>query len=195
MVFDTIRLEATVASAQQGVFTMQLSNAAITQSDPERCRLRRLTTSVVAAVAIAAMAGVALSSTIAASSDESPRRCSLETLKGRYLFANSGILLPPGFGVTQPTPAADAGFHIFNGDGTGTDTVTFSIGGHIILEDSEAPITYTVNPDCSGSYTVNVPNGPSFALFIAPDGDQLARIPTAPAGNYGSSIDRRISRR
>src|SRR5687767_15948537 len=47
-------------------------------------------------------------------------QCTLATLKGRYLFATYGMLLPPAFGVTEPTPGASAGFHIFNGDGTGT---------------------------------------------------------------------------
>jgi hypothetical protein len=41
--------------------------------------------------------------------------CTLETLKGRYLFAHSATLLPPAFGVTEPTPGHAAGFHIFNG--------------------------------------------------------------------------------
>ena len=54
--------------------------------------------------------------------------CSLETLKGRYLFATSGTLLPPAFGVTEPTPGASNGFEIFNGDGTGTGIVTLRVG-------------------------------------------------------------------
>ena len=52
--------------------------------------------------------------------------CTLKTLKGRYLVAEKGTILPPAFGVTGPTPGANAGFHIFNGDGTGTDIVTFT---------------------------------------------------------------------
>ena len=55
--------------------------------------------------------------------------------------------------------------------------------------------SYTVNGDCTGTLTVEVPNGPSFDLFIAPDGEQFARIPTAPPGNYGAVIDRRVSRK
>src|SRR5437867_12117742 len=46
--------------------------------------------------------------------DDTPT-CTLATLKGRYLFASQGTLLPPAFSVTQPTPAAHAGFHLFNG--------------------------------------------------------------------------------
>jgi hypothetical protein len=120
--------------------------------------------------------------------------CSLETLKGRYLFATSGTVLPPAFGVTEPTPGASNGFEIFNGDGTGTGTVTLRVGTQIVLENAVVPITYTVKADCTGSYTVLVPNGPSFDLFIAPNGEAISVISTAPPGNYVSSIDRRVSR-
>jgi hypothetical protein len=121
------------------------------------------------------------------------RTCSLETLKGRYLFASSGTVLPPAFGVTEATPGADAGYHTFNGDGTGTDTVTVRIGTKVVLENFVTPITYTVKADCTGTYTV--PNGPSFDLFIAPNGEAISRIATAPPGNYVSSIDPRVSRK
>jgi hypothetical protein len=80
--------------------------------------------------------------------------CTVKTLKGRYLFALNSTLLPPAFGVTEPTPSSAAGFHVFNGDGTGTDIVTFRLGGVTVLENSAAPISYTVNSDCTGSYTV-----------------------------------------
>jgi hypothetical protein len=119
--------------------------------------------------------------------------CTLATLKGRYLFATSGTALPPAFGVTEPTPGASAGFHIFNGDGTGTDTVTVRIGGEIVLSKVVVPISYTVNADCTGSYTVLIPDGPSFDLFIAPTGESIATIGTAPEGNWASSIDERVS--
>jgi hypothetical protein len=142
---------------------------------------------------VAIAAGLIVSGPLAASNDEDHRGCTQATLKGRYVFASSGVLLPPAFGVTQPTQAADAGFHIFNGDGTGTDTVTLRIGDAIVLEGLVVPIVYTVNRDCTGSYTV--PNGPSFALFIAPDGEEFASIATAPPGNYGATIDRRVSRK
>jgi hypothetical protein len=49
--------------------------------------------------------------------------CTLETLNGRYLFGSIATLFPPAFGVTQPSQLAVAGYHLFNGDGTGTDTV------------------------------------------------------------------------
>lgn len=119
--------------------------------------------------------------------------CTLKTLKGRYLFALQGTLLPPAFGVTEPTPSSAAGFHIFNGDGTGTDIVTFRLGGVTVLENEVAPFSYTVNADCTGSFTVT--NGPSFGIFIAPDGESFAEIATAPPGNAGIDISRRVSRK
>jgi len=64
-----------------------------------------------------------------------------------------------------------------------------------VLENIVAPITYTVNSDCTGTYTVNAPGNPSFDLFIAPDGSELATFATAPAGNQLASIDRRVSRK
>ncbi len=120
--------------------------------------------------------------------------CTLKTLKGRYLFADKGTILPPAFGVTGPTPGADAGFHLFNGDGTGTDTVTLRVNNVTVLKNVVVPISYTVNADCTGTITVLIPGGPSFAIFIAPDGESIATIATDP-GNYVSSIDRRVSSR
>ncbi|MCE7986686.1 MAG: hypothetical protein DYG89_36395 [Caldilinea sp. CFX5] len=120
-------------------------------------------------------------------------QCTLATLKGRYLFATYGTILPPAFGVTEPTPGASAGFHTFNGDGTGTDTVTVRVGSETVRENAVVPIRYTVNADCTGAYTVLIDGGPSFGLFIAPKGEAISVIATAPAGNYVSSIDQRVS--
>lgn len=119
--------------------------------------------------------------------------CTLETLKGRYLFANSGMLLPPSFGVTEPTSAANAaGFFLFHGDGTATTIATARINGETVLENAVIDSSYTVNPDCTGTYTV--PNGPSNGMFIAPNGEAIAFIGTDP-GNQVSYIARRVSRK
>jgi hypothetical protein len=118
--------------------------------------------------------------------------CTLKTLKGRYLFSLTGPLLPPAFGVLTPTPSAAAGFHIFNGDGTGKDIVTFRAGGITVLQDANAPFTYTVNEDCTGSITLSPP-GPSFSIFISPDGESFAEVATAPQGNQVSDVSRRVA--
>src|SRR6266850_7549228 len=105
-------------------------------------RFLRRTIRVALAAGLVAIAGLGLSGTLVASNDDGPRGCTVATLKGRYLFAFSTTLLPPAFGVTQPTPSHAAGFNILNGDGTGTDTVTLSIGGHVVLENAVVPTSY-----------------------------------------------------
>jgi hypothetical protein len=175
------------------------TNAQNTQLSAGPRFLRRMIP-VAIAVGLFAIAGLSLSGTptVSATQNSSPGPdghpgCTLATLKGRYLLANTTMLLPPAFGVTTPALASVAGFNIFNGDGTGTDTVTFTIGGVIVLENAAARTRYTVNADCTGKYTVE--NGPSFDLFIAPDGSEFAWINTAPAGSTGASINRRVSRK
>jgi hypothetical protein len=109
--------------------------------------------------------------------DDRPPKCTLATLKGRYLFGGIATLLPPA--VPQQTLLAVAGYHVFNGDGTGTDVVTASINGALVEENSVVPIRYTVNPDCTGTYTVPSEEL-SFSIFIAPNGAELIAIATTP---------------
>jgi hypothetical protein len=104
--------------------------------------------------------------------------CSLATLNGQYPFGGSQTLFPPAFGVTAPSTSTSAGYHIFNGDGTGTDFVTFSLNGIDQHVASPVATTYTLNSDCTGTYSVQ--NGPNFDIFVAVDGSQLASIETDP---------------
>jgi hypothetical protein len=163
-------------------------------------RLQPRKTFFTIAGALIAIAGIGLQSAFAGSNEQEDARgwdhtrvCTLATLEGRYLFAESGVLLPPAFGVTTPTQAADAGVHTFNGNGTGSDTLTFRMGTQVVLENAVSPLAYTVNSNCTG--TISVLNGPSFDIFIAPDGDSFASIATAPAGNYATSVIHRVSKK
>ena len=89
--------------------------------------------------------------------------CTLKTLKGRYLFGGIATLFPPA--TAEPALLAVGGYHIFNGDGTGTDVVSATINGQSVENQlsnparSEYDITYTVNPDCSGTYSVPAAGG------------------------------------
>jgi hypothetical protein len=131
--------------------------------------------SLKARIALSAILTCAVVGPVAA---ENPKECSLETLKGQYLFAGSGTLFPPAFGVTAPSVANSAGYHIFNGDGTGTDFVTFVVNGVTVQATSSFPTTYTLNEDCTGTYSVN--GGPNFNIFVAVDGGSLTVIETDP---------------
>ena len=133
--------------------------------------------------------------------DHTPK-CTLATLKGRYLFGSIATLLPPAFRMTEgQSLLAVSGYHIFNGDGTGTDILTASLNGVSVEKNagdhpdrSEYDITYTANPVCSGTYTVPSA-GLSFGLFIAPDGEELIVIGTDPGFVLVQGPNRRVSRK
>jgi len=125
-------------------------------------------------------------------------KCTVATLKGRYLFGGVATLVPPASG--GQALLAVAGYHVFNGDGTGTDFVAASINGQSIERQFSEPdrsvfdITYTVNPDCSGTYTV-AGDGASFGLFVAPDGEEVIVFGTAPGVVLVQGPNRRVSPR
>ena len=124
--------------------------------------------------------------------------CNLSTLKGQYLGAGSGSgwLFPPAFGVTAPAISAAAGYSVYNGDGTGEDHVTLTVNGIVVVPSSTQPFVYTLNPDCTGTRTVNpsAPQpGPHFDIFVASNGEGLTEIATDP-GFSVASFTRRVSR-
>jgi len=98
--------------------------------------------------AIATAAAFALGIAPAAKADN--KGCSIETLKGT--FANSGT----GFSTSPPAtgPFTEVLAENYDGKGGITSTGTISVNGTII------PVTgkgiYTVNPDCTGTYTVQL---------------------------------------
>ena len=126
-----------------------------------------------------------------AGDNDGATRCTKETLKGRYLFTATGTLLPPAFGVKAPTPVSVAGYHIFDGDGTGNDFVTALVNG--IDEQVPVPtaVTYTLNSDCTGTYTVG--GAEHFDIFVSPNGDELAAIATDPGFVLVNAPSRRVA--
>ena len=97
-----------------------------------------------------------------AGDNDGATQCSLKTLKGRYLFAAPATLFPPAFGVTETSVGNAAGFHIFDGNGKGQDYVTFTLIGVDQHVPSPNQLTYTLNSDCTGTYTV-LPEGVGLA--------------------------------
>jgi hypothetical protein len=122
------------------------------------------------------------------------KRCTEATLKGRYLSAFSGFLVPPTPDITTQTPIAGAQVDIYNGDGTGTHQATVSLNGEI-LQIRDVEINYTVNADCSGTNTLKLPFGDiNGAMYIAPNGEEFVVIQTDP-GSIVAGPARRVSRK
>jgi hypothetical protein len=115
--------------------------------------------------------------------------CTLATVKGRYLFATSGMIFPPA--LTQPVVFARAGYRIFYGDGTGTVIATSSENGVIVAADSRSDLSYTVNKDCTGTYTLLNSEAPAVEIFVAPNGEEMVVIETS----NGRADDAHSSRR
>jgi hypothetical protein len=141
------------------------------------------------AVGLGALVSVGLLTAEQGVADDSTK-CTPATLKGRYLFGGVGTLFPPAFGVTEVSVGSAAGFHIFDGRGTGQDYVTFTINGIDQNVPSPNQLTYTLNSDCTGTYTVlgppGGPPGPTFDIFVSPNGDEMTSIATGPPGNAGA---------
>jgi hypothetical protein len=72
--------------------------------------------------------------------------------------------------------------------------VTARPDGVTVLENAVFPISYTVNADCTGTYTV-IADGASFGLFIAPDGEELIVIGTDRGVVLVQGPNRRVSRK
>ena len=149
----------------------------------------------IAALASAAVLTVAQGFAQNTQNDGAPK-CTLATLKGRYLFAASGIGFAPVFGLTGTETAVGnaAGFHVFNGDGTGQDYVTFTMNGVDQHVPSPIPFKYTLEADCTGTYSL-LPLGvglPTFDIFVSPNGSEMTSINTDPGNAASYTPSRRV---
>jgi hypothetical protein len=81
--------------------------------------------------------------------------CSNATLQGGFGYTSTGTLLPSYVPPPFAGPFAEVGRQTFDGKG-GTDaTATVSSIGNI-TQNVTVTGTYVVNPDCTGSMTLNV---------------------------------------
>ena len=115
--------------------------------------------------------------------------CSLSTVKGRYLFATSGMIFPPV--VAQPVVFSRAGYRIFNGDGTGTFIATSSEDGEIVVADAQGDLSYTVNKNCTGTFAL-LNTTTTTEIFIAPNGEEMVAIETSNGRSDDAYSMRRV---
>jgi hypothetical protein len=106
--------------------------------------------------------------------DSAVQSCSAQTLHDLYLFDAHGWNIVGG--VAQPKAIVEG--IDFNGDGTLVSPfATVSINGTIIHSSGSVGF-YTVAADCTGTLTFT--GGPSFDIFVNPNGKQLWMIQTGP---------------
>jgi hypothetical protein len=129
------------------------------------------------ALAAVAFLGSTSNSYAASSVNETAAKCSLGTLKGTYLFSDSGFTI---VGHKQ-IPFADAGNETFDGNGHVHGVSTQSVNGKISrLLNSTG--TYSITPQCTGTETITDTTGSTthYDQFIAPDGRTITYVETDP---------------
>lgn len=116
--------------------------------------------------------------------------CSEQTLRGTYVFDAQGFSIVNG----AAKPKAILSGYDFHGDGTlSVKSVTLSLNGQILQFPPGGMGVYTVEESCEG--TIKVTDGPSFNIFVRPNGltvfmietdakevlqGTLAKVPDAP---------------
>jgi hypothetical protein len=116
---------------------------------------------------------------------ENQAKCSLETLNGQYLVAGNGMPIPPVplFSIpagTLPLVTAAACYSIYNGNGTGTDYVTFTVNGINANVTSPPPRLTLSNQE---SKTV-LPDGLHFNIYVAFDGGGVTAVGPIPVSRF-----------
>ena len=122
------------------------------------------------------------------------KECSNATLQGGFGYTSTGTLLdsyvPPPFAG----PFGEVGRQTFDGKGNTDATATLSANGNIQKVTIQG--TYIVNPDCTGSFTLNVsPLGATVHADFVIDDDavEIRAIGTDP-GVVETRVYRKQSR-
>ncbi len=141
--------------------------------------------------ALAAITGLALSVAPAAKADD--KGCSNTSLQGTFAFTSTGFITAP---AERAGPVGEVGTQTFDGKGGTTGSATLSANGNILQLTLTG--TYTVNPDCTGKFNVQVAvlGGPVFPLevffVIADNGAEFHGIETG-TGLVVTRIARKLS--
>jgi len=136
---------------------------------------------------IAAIAAFALSFSSTAKADD--KGCSNASLQGTYGYTSIGTITSP---PDIAGPIAEVGAQTFDGRGNTTATATLSSNGTIF------PLTitgtYTVNSDCTGTFTLQVaPFGITVdVLFVIDDGWNEFRAIETDAGFVITRVGRKL---
>jgi hypothetical protein len=114
------------------------------------------------AKAFAVAVAIALTVGVASTAQARDTECSDATLNGTFAYTNTGFITAP---PDEAGPFAGVGTQTFDGQGATTGTATVSQNGNVV------PVTiagtYTVNPDCTGTFTLDVsPVGLTVQAFV-----------------------------
>jgi hypothetical protein len=133
-------------------------------------------TNIANALAIAVTTAFALG--IAPAAQAADKGCSNTTLLGTFAYRITRFITAP---LTEAGPFASVGTQIFDGNGGTTATAWISQNGNIVPVTIKG--TYTVNPDCTGTLTLQISlvGLTSHTFFVIDsDGAEIRGINTDP---------------
>jgi hypothetical protein len=118
-------------------------------------------------------------------------QCSNAKLRGSFGYTGTGTLLPDYVPPPLAGPFAEVGRQTFDGQGNTEATATLSANGNIAAVTVAG--TYAVNPDCTGSMTLNVsfPDGSQATVhadFVIDDDGAESRAIVTDAGVVESRV-------
>jgi hypothetical protein len=117
-----------------------------------------------------------------------PHNCSLRSLKGCFGTTIAGNIV----GGPLAGPVAGIALQKYDGEGGLTQVDTVSINGILVANGRSATGTYTVNPDCTGTATINFPDQPPLQLnFVLDDHRRELRAVTTNPGLTTTSVGRK----
>jgi len=124
---------------------------------------------------VLAAAAMALVASGAALAHDGAKECSLETLRGHYVFSVTGYNIVAG--VAQPKAILE--FIDLNGDGSLTvPAATHSVNGVFGVSPPGGTGMYTLDATCTG--TLAFDEGPSFYILADPHSDDYYMIQSNP---------------
>jgi hypothetical protein len=144
-------------------------------------------TTIAKALTIAAITVLALG--VAPMANAHDKGCSNATLTGTFSEKDNGFITNP-----PPAPAslfAGVVLETFDGDGTITASGITSLDGTVTPQTETG--TYTVNPDCTGTYEVQISPGgfTAHAFFVIDDGGNELQIIVTDPGTVITCIARK----
>jgi hypothetical protein len=113
--------------------------------------------------------------------------CNNKLIAGNYGFVVQGTKLGGAGFLGQQVGVAMADF---DGKGTFTQIDTVTIGGEVVSDFTHTPATgtYSVNSDCTGTYTINFTDGRPTVIVnfvVVESGDEIDTVVTSAGGSQG----------
>jgi hypothetical protein len=117
--------------------------------------------------------------------------CNLETIRGSYSFTSQGMFTDPNSvpaGIGAFVPVVASGVDVFDGAGNISGRGTASVGGLIVALNNVTG-TYTMNPDCTGTFTFVLEDGSAFrAEFVVVDNGKEIRAMDIDPGRVAAVV-------